>query len=767
MSYDKHFENYENIYRLESHFVIKGKPDEFAVTQIPLAPTLKDEYPEIEDFCRFLPAGIIIIEHKGELIQEDSIMVVDSVLFTFFNHKILYGDPEKCLTEPYSMAVSKSMANRYFGKTDVVGETLKTNDDDLLTITAVFDDLPWNTHMKYNAVFSATTIAHEIGEERFNDRSANSFWGISCISLVKIKENASMQSVIDKFPAFYEKYMKSVGDQISGSFELEATPLAEVHYHPKSLQGDYPTGEHKYLYILASIALFIIIIAGINYMNLATARSAKRFREVGLRKVTGAHKSMLVRQFLGESLSLAFLALVLAVLVIVIFLPTFNEVAHKNFSLSLILNIKFIGLMLGITTVVGIISGLYPSLYLSSLSPVSVLKGSSHARSSGPGLRAILVVFQFMISAALIVGSLSVSNQLKYMQNKDLGFEKDNLIYVNIPDSTINQNVDAFKQELEKSPAILKTAAFRGGPGSFMSKNVMRVEGDGGQMEDIAINNFIVDYDYFDLMEFELDTGRFYSKDMSSDIEKAFVINKTATQEFNWHMDALGKRFQFGVRPDGAPPARDGEIIGVLKDFNYASLHNRVDPIVLVLANDPGYFNTVGVRFSDGQEESVLKWIEKTRKEFNAYYPYDYSFLSEDLNEMYKEEAVISKIFKIFTLLTLFVAALGLLGLSAFMTQQKTKETGLRKVVGATSGQILFLFLKKFMIWVLIANVISYPISYYLINNWLQGFHYRIEFNFLLFLWSFLISAGVAVVTVSFQSLKASQQQPANSLRHE
>ncbi|MHA1655543.1 MAG: ABC transporter permease, partial [Candidatus Heimdallarchaeota archaeon] len=650
MSYDKHFENSENIYRLESHFVIQGKPDEFAITQIPLGPTLKDEYPEIEDFCRFMSAGTIIFDHNESLIQEDSIMIADTVLFTFLSHNVLYGDPEKCLIEPYSMAVSKSMANRYFGRTDVVGETLKTNDEKLLTIKAVFEDLPQNTHMRYNAVFSAVTIAQEMGEERFNDRSANSFWNINLITLVKIKENASMQSVLDKFPGFYEKYMKSIGDQISASFELSATPLAEVHYHTKSLQHDYPTGESKYLYILLSIALFIIIIAGINYMNLATARSTKRFKEVGLRKVTGAHKSLLIRQFLGESVALSFLALILSVFIIVLILPGFNELANKNFDLSLLLNIKSIGFMLLVTILVGLISGLYPSFYLSSLNPVTVLKGSSRSKGSGPGLRAILVVFQFMISSGLIVGSLAVSGQLKYMQNKNLGFEKDNLIYVSIPDTTINKNTEAFKQELEKSPVIEKTAAFMGGPASFLSKNVMRVEGDGGQMEDHAINNYFIEAEYFDLMGFELDTGRFYSRDMGSDNEKAFVINKTAAQEFNWHNDALGKKFQFGIRLDG-PPMRDGEIVGVLKDFNYASLHNRIDPLVLILVNDARFLNTIGVRYSEGQEEKALEWIEKTREEFNAYYPFDYSFLSEDLNEMYKEEAIVSRIFKVFTIL--------------------------------------------------------------------------------------------------------------------
>ena len=766
LTYDKHFKDHNRIYRLESYFTIKGKPDEFAITQIPLGPTLKDEYPEIEEYCRFLPAGTVIFEHNNEKIQEDSIMISDTVLFQFLSHNLIHGDPGKCLVEPYTMAVSESMAKRYFRKSDVLGETLKTNDNKLMTITAVFEDLPWNTHMRYNAVFSAATIEHEIGSERFNDRSAGSFWNIQTITLVKIRENNTIDDVLNKFPGFYDKYMKSVGDYIDGYFELRATPLAHIHYHPKNLQYDYATGEYKYLYILISVALFIIIIAAINYMNLSTARSAKRSKEVGMRKVTGAYRGLLIRQFLGESLVLAIVAMILAVGILFLLLPFFNEIANKNFSHGDLINPVFIGYFIAITILVGILSGLYPSFYLSSFNPVTVLKGNGSGGRSGAWFRTILVVFQFMISAGLIIGSLSVAGQLKYMQNKPLGYARDNLLILPVPDTTIRKNLEAFKQELEKSPLIIKTAGFTGGPGSFIGKNVMRLEGDGGELEDHALNNFRVDYDFIDLMEIEMDTGRFYREDMGSDISEAFVVNQSAAKNFNWHDEALGKRFQFGINLDGTA-ARDGEIIGVMKDFNYASLHNPIDPVVLILNENPMFMATVGIRYEPGQEQKAIEWIRQVRNNFDAYYPFDYYFLNDKLNESYREESSISNIFNIFTLLTLFVAALGLLGLSAFITQQRTKEIGIRKVVGSNPGQIIVLFLKRFLVWVLIANIISFPLAYYLINNWLQDFYYRTEFNYLLFLWSLIISGLVAVATVSYQTWKASRIQPAVSLKYE
>lgn len=766
LNYDSHFKDSERIYRLESYFTIKGKPDEFAITQLPLGPTLKDEYPEIESFVRYLRTGTTIFEHNDQVYQEDSLMVADSNVFTFFGIDLLQGDPENCLKEPNTIALSGTLAKKYFGTTDIVGEQLKDNNDQIYTITAVFTDLPANTHIHFNGIISAASIAQRIGEERFNDRSAGAFWNVNVFTFVKIHENTSFQSVLDKSPEFYEKYMKSLGDQIDASFELRGTPLENIHYHPRKIQSDAPNGEYKYLYILASVALFILIIAAINYMNLATARSSRRSREVGMRKVAGANKSLLIRQFLSESLFMTVISMILAYGFVILALPAYNQLAGKQFNIAGLFQPEIILTMVSITIIVGFLAGLYPSFYLSSFNPVTILKGNSAGKPSGTNLRTALVVFQFMISSALIVGSLAVSSQLRYMQSKPLGFEKEDLLVLSIPDTTIKRNLEAFKQELEKSPAIIQTSAFSGGPGSFMSKQVIRLEGDNNVMEDHALNLYFVDYDYADLMQIKMDTGRFYKRNMGTDNEKAFVVNRSTTREYNWHDKALGKRFHFGINLDG-PPARDGEIIGVMEDYNYRSLHNPIDPLALILVDDPNRFNSLGVRFKTGMEDEAIRWIKQTRERFDPYYPLDYFYLGERLNEYYREESIINKIFKFFTALTLFVASLGLLGLSAFITQQRTKEIGIRKVVGSLPEQIITLFLRKFLLWVVIANIIAFPLAYYFINNWLQDFYYRIEFNYMLFAWALLISLLVATVTVAYQSWKASRMQPAASLRHE
>ncbi len=766
LSYDKYVPEHQQIYRLESHYEIKGKPDEFAITSVPLGPTLKDEYPEIEDFARIMSAGTVIFTKEDVRFQEDSIWYADSTLFALMSMELLYGDQLSALAEPNTMAISASMANKYFGKTNVIGESLKTNNDAVYRITGVFADIPWNSHVRYNALLSTATIAKEIGEARFNDRSSGSFWNVNVMTFVKLKPNTDMSSIFEKFPGFYDKYMKELGDQIQSSFTLKATELSRVHYYSGNLQWDLPTGNISYLYILGVVGFLMLIIASINYMNLSTARSARRAREVGMRKVTGASRGLLIRQFLSESVILSVLAMLISVVVIILVLPGFNALAGKNFTAYMLLTPQIIASILGITILVGLFSGIYPAFYLSSFQPVRILKGMPSGRLSGAGLRRSLVVFQFFISAGLVISSLVVSGQLRYMQKKDPGFDKENLIILSMNDSTVRKNLEGFKQELIKNPNIIATAASNGIPGNDLGKQVMRMEGENGEMEEHAINNMRVDYDFPQLLGVKLDTGRFYDRSMGSDAEKAFIVNRAAVKEYNWLGRPLGKRFQFGINLDGTA-ARDGEIVGVVKDFNYTSLHNPVEPLVFILVANTENLYQLAIRIAPGSEKSSIEWIRKVREEFNPYYPFDYYFLSDKLNEQYNAEARMSKIFMIFTILILFVSSLGLLGLSAFITQQKTREVGIRKVVGSMPEQIIYLFLGEFLRWVLIANAIAIPVAWYLMHRWLQNFYYRIEISLGVFAIAIAVSVIVATLTVTWQSWKASRLKPAISLKYE
>jgi len=766
LNYDKSFRDYESIFRLEANFNIKGKEDKFAVTQVPLAPTLMDEYPEIESNVRLFPAGALYFDKNQEFFQEDSVYYADSTIFDVFSHVFLQGDTKTALVEPNSMVISASMANKYFGKTDILGESIKTNDNQIYNIRGVFRDIPWNTHLRYSALISSATIAKQIGNDRFNDRSAGSFWNINVYSFIKLKPNTSINSVLDKFPSFYDKYMKEIGDQINGGFTLMASPITKIHYDSFNLQYDQPKGNKSYLYILGFVGIFILVIAGINYMNLATARSARRAREVGMRKVSGAHRRSLINQFLGESVILSLAAMIISVGLIILILPLFNEFASKQFTLFGLLSPSISLIFLAITVFVGILSGLYPAFYLSSLDPVKVLKGVAVSDKAGAAFRRFLVVVQFAISAFMITGSLVVSSQLHFMRNKDLGFDKNDVVVVSLRDSTLRTNLEAFKQELKKSPLIIGAGASTSYPGENLNKNVMRVEGVDGAMDEQVLHNFFVDYDYLAMMGFKIDTGRIYSKEMGTDRDKAFVINKKAAQVFNWNENALGKRFQNRLNLDGTA-AMDGQIIGVLKDFNYGSLHNAIEPMVIMVTDRTDFLGNLSVRIKPGSEDQAIEWIRSTREKFNPYYPFEYKFLDDKLNEYYKEDYAISKIFKVFTLLTLFVAALGLLGLSSFITQQKTREIGLRKVLGSSAGQVVMMFIKDFSLWVIIANIISFPLAWYFTDQWLQNFYYKINLGASFFIIAFLISILTALLTVSWQSYKASQLNPAESLKYE
>jgi putative ABC transport system permease protein len=766
LTYDKHHVLHQRIYRLESDFTLDNKNHQFAATQIPLGPTLKDEYPEIVEYARCAPVGTLYFVDGDREFQEDSIWFADSTFFALFTHEFVHGDPHRALNRPNTLVVTESFARRYFGRENPIGENLTDIDHNIFEITGVIKDLPGNSHLKFNGLMSSATLAERIGLERFNDRSAGSFWNIGIYSYVLLAENGSMQAVLDKFPGFYDKYMKEIGDQIKGSFSLMATPLADIHLNPADLEYDQPKGNRSYVYIFVFAALFILVIASINYMNLATARSSRRSREVGMRKVSGSSRGMLIRQFLGESIFIALVSFLISLLLVSLLLPVFNELTGKSLDFGIVAMKEVVLSGLLIALLVGFVSGIYPAFYLSHFNPVAVLKGLVNSSHGGGTFRRALVLVQFSISVIMIIGTLLVSGQLKFMKTTDLGFDKEGLIVMTVRDTTFRKSFEAFRQEIMSHPDILGAAQSSSNPGSNVGIVVQRIEGDGGELHDKAVNLYGVDYYYTDLMGIEIVQGREYERTMGTDISKAFIINEVAAREFGWGEEALGKRWQFGINLDG-PPRRDGEVIGVFRDFHYASLHNKIEPIVLILQDDPLRMPLFNIRTTGKNTEEVIAFIDAKRKEFGDHYPFDYSFLSDNLDEYYKEEAVIGKIFRYFTVLTIMIAALGLLGLSAFMAQKRTREVGIRKVMGCSVNGIVYLFIREFTKWIIISNLVAWPIAWFGMNKWLQNFQYRIDITAWIFVLAFALSLSVALVTVSWQSIRAATINPADSLRYE
>jgi putative ABC transport system permease protein len=776
LTYDKYNQNYKRIYRLESDFSIAGKEDKFAATQVPLAPTLKDEYPEIEEYVRFVPAGTLYFKYENKEFREDSLLFCDSTVFRVFTYPLLTGDPSQAINRPYTMVITQGLANRYFGKTNAIGKTVQSMDGHLYEVTGVMKDLPGNSHVKFNGLISAATVREQIGKDRFDDRSAGAFWNIGLFSYVMLKENTTTDGIIKKFPDFYNKYMKSLGDKINGSFKLKMKPLAREHHYSADLGYDFPGGNIKYVYIFSIVGLLILIIAAINYMNLATARSARRAREAGIRKVVGSTRGKLIGQYLSESMVITLLAFIISLLLVWLFLPEFNHIANKGLSFSNLIAPEMIGSIIGLTLVIGLISGSYPAFYLSSYNPAMVIKGQTDQKGGNINLRKVLVVVQFAISVFMLVGMMVVNSQLNFMQKTDIGFKKDNIMVMTLRDTTFKKNTDAFREELLKLPDITGVSFSTGNPGSSVSIQVTRIEGDSGKMIDKAVNNYFIDYDYLPMMNMKILQGRNYDRSMTSDVKNAFIINETAAKKFGWidsaskaagnYMSAIGKKFYWGIDLKGGA-SRPGQIVGIVKDFHYNSLHNPIEPIVLLLMDDVQLRYGVNISLSGRNRERTIAAIDKIRQDFGDKYPFEYKFLDESLHEFYIGEERINILFRIFTILTIFVAVLGLLGLSSFLTQQRTREIGVRKVMGATSSIIMVMFIRQFSTWVIVANIVALPLSYYFMGKWLQDFTYRTHLQIWIFVAAFLLSLIVAILTVSYRVIIAANTNPAEAVRYE
>ena len=771
LSYDAHNENFERIYRLEGDFFISEKQDLTAITQIPLGPTLKDEYPEIEEQARLVnyrnfAGGDLYFKKEKSIFKEDSIMWADSTIFKIFSIAFIAGDPETALSQPSTIVISETLAMKYFGSTNVLGESLKSLDDAIYTIVGVFENLPGNVHMNFNGLISAATIEEQIGSERFNDRSANSFWNVATYTYVLLAENTTPDMVISKFPDFYDKYMKELGEQINASFNLRITPLKDVHFQKDELTWDLPKGNMNYIYIMGVIGVLLILIASINYTNLTTARATSRGKEIGVRKVGGASKANLRSQFLGESVATAIVAGLVAAFLTALILPLFNRLSGNAFSWQVLLQPTIILFIVGLSIFTGLLSGIYPSTYLASFNPVSILKGNGVSEKDRGWFRRGLVIIQFLISAIMIIGSVVVAMQMNFIQNKDLGFDKEQILLLTLNDTAVMSNVNAFMEEIERHPAVEETSISTTAPGRFYGKQVMTAEQNNGEMIEKAFNQCFVNFEYMNTMGLSLVKGRFYDREYGSDITNAFVVNEALVEEMQWGDEAIGKKFIRGVNIEGANNP-EGEIIGIVKNYNYGSLHNPVEPLVMACQDNASFMRTLSVRVSGQEMEEVLPWIEEKRNAFNPAYPITYSYLSDELDTLYGEEKIIFALVLSFTALIIFLSSLGLLALSAFMTAKRKRETGIRRVMGASQNQILSLFLLQFSRWVIISNVLAWPVAFFVMKNWLQNFTYRIEFPLWTFILSLLLSLTIAVITVSWQSIKVSRLNPAESIRAE
>lgn len=735
ISYNRFHRNADNIYRIYTDFHYDRGVRQFSNIPQPVGPEFQKTVPEINLAVRLLD-GAATVKHGADIFYEKEILYVDPSFFEVFTFPFIRGDSQTSFTEPHSALITESMAKKYFGDKDPIGEVLTMDQEHQVKVTGIIKDAPDNSSIRFDFLIPYSYL-DAIGYDTKKWDSWN------CQTYVLLSKNVTAQQVVQKI----QGYPKTFHPDEEAYFRLQSLK----HIRLYTLSG--AMGSIKYVYILSVIALFILVIACINFMNLATARSAKRAREVGLRKVVGARRAQIIRQFYGESLVMTITALGFALALAEALLPFFNRVSGKNLNLDFSGNFVIYLTLIGIALFTGIISGSYPAIYLSSFLPTKVLKSSFHSRSGNSTFRKVLVVFQFSLSIMLIISTAVVYSQLKYIQNKDLGFDKENLIYVGMDDERIVRNFDAIKIEMLQDPSIVKVTR------TFQIPSYNRFSSDAewegkNPSQDILFNISVVDPDYLDTMKLELVEGRNFSRDLSTDTFN-YILNEEAVNQMG--IDSpVGKWLECGEK---------GEIIGVVKNYHYMPFTYEIQP--LILHYNPPLFRYAMIRISGMNVPQTIGFLEKLWGRFAPEYPFGYHFLNEDYDLIYQNERRMSEIFRYFTLLAVFISCLGLFGLASFMAEQRTKEIGIRKVLGATVSGITILLSKEFTKWVLAANVIAWPIAYFAISKWLKGFAYRADISLLTFILAGALALFIAVLTVGYQAIKAAVADPVDALRYE
>jgi len=762
LSYDKCHEKYDRIYRVESHFTIQEADDFFAVSALPISYAMKQDFPEdVENYCRFTPTDNNLYIYDNRKYFDDDIVYADSTLFDVFTHKFIIGSPQDALNDPNEIVLTQSFAHRIFGNENPLGKTITTGRGTDLTVTGIIEDVPYNAHLRFSAAISFMTLASLFPDNMFYSLESLMFWNVGYYSYILLTKNGNIQNVYNGYPEFNEKYIEPLGKTVNGKFRYILTPLDKIHLF-SNLRSDLPTGNIAYVYTFALVALFLLLIGCINYMNMATAQSTSRSIEVGIRKVVGAPKRSLRWQFLLEAVLTALFAFIIALIAVELILPSFNALADRHLTFNFAKNFGFLSLILGVTILVGLISGSYPAFYLSSFKPIKVLKGK--LRKNKGTLRKVLVLLQFSISIIMIVGTFTVMQQLRYLREKDLGFDQDNLIVLTIRDTAGIHNLAAFEEELEKVPDFEKVSSSSSLPGEGYGIIVQKYETLDGKMLEKAINFVLVQQNYLDMMGMKLVAGRDFDPNLKTDLEEAVIINEATARVLGWGNDAIGKKIDFGAGNEGGA-LRYTKVIGVVNDFNYESLHNAIDPLLILLSEDP--LRNICIRINQKNTAEALKTLEEKWNEFNPTYPFEYKFLDDSLNQQYIAEQKLGQVFTVFAILCIFIACLGLFGLAAYTAEQRTKEISIRKVMGASGSGMVILLCKEFSFWVVLANIIAWPVAYFAMQKWLENFAYSITQNAFTYLLAGVTALVIAIVTVSFRAIKAANTNPAEALKYE
>ncbi len=765
LSYDKFHSNSERIYRLYNKSLIGNNEFKGTYTPSPLAETMLAEYPEIEKVTRLWNRSQRSFRVGEATFIEDKFFFADSSFFQIFDFELIEGDPKNVLKHAGTIVLSESAAKKYFGDSSPIGKTITEDNENNYTVTGVMRDAPRNSHVK------PELIASFVSDPFHNN---NNWFAQSPQTYLLLKEGADPQLLEDKIPDLVEKYIgpelvRLIGitleefQQAGQSYGYKIQPLESIHLH-SNIDGEYEAnGNIQHVYIFSIIAVFILLIACINFMNLTTARSASRAKEVGIKKVLGGTRAQLIRQFIGESILLTILAMALALLIIEISLPAFNQLAEKNLSFydfGFVQSLVFILVTIAVT---GFIAGSYPAFFLSAFSPVKTIKKQLTKTGSGKNiqLRSVLVLFQFTISITLLITTIIIFMQMDYIQNKKIGFDSEQLLVVKRTNG-LGSAMISFKDKILQNPDILNAAYAIDLPGDTYSSNAHRIKGR--PVEELHVMELTyVDPDYLETMGMEMSWGRFFSDENATDTAKV-IINEQAVRSLGL-TDIGSEKLILQTGTDEESSVHD--IVGVVKDFHFSSFHQKVQPIAMYMLPEGGWANRLAVRVRAGKTQEAINFLEKSWDEMQTGHPFVYTFLDQTLAKLYQNDHKTRVIYTIFSILALFVASLGLFGLTAYTTESRTKEIGIRKVLGADDSTIIFMLSRDFTKWVLYANFLAWPLSFYLVNHWLNNFAYRIDMPWHIFIIAGVFALLLALVTVLYQSIKASRTNPAFSLKYE
>jgi len=743
LSYDKFHENDPYIYRVEENQYYSGRVYHVTVTPYPLAPALKQDFPEIIEATQYVGLGGQLLRYGEKAFFETGIKAVAPAFFRMFTFPIVKGDSHTALDDPFSLVISEEIAKKYFGEEDPIGKVFSINNRYDMKVSGVMKNVPNNSYLQFDMVLPYALL-EKVGAV------SDSMGSNSILTFVQLQKGASLQQVNDKIRGFIKKH---VPDSVT---ELELALYSRIHLHQYFGYGR-DMGQIKYVYIFSLIAFFVLLIACINFMNLSTARSANRAREVGVRKVVGALKSHIIRQFYGESIIYAFIALAFAAMLVVLLMSPFNNLSGKELSLGILGNGMILVGFIGVTLFTGLVAGSYPALFLSSFQPVSVIKGSLKSGAGSSLFRRMLVVVQFALSIFLIIGTVVVYNQLQYMKNRDVGYNKEHLVYIPMRGQT-GRFYEALKNALVRDSRILGVTGSSHRP-SNIGSNSGGADWEGKDPEKVVLIGMSgVDYDYIDTIGIELTEGRSFSKEYGTDQTEAFIVNEEVAKLIGKE-SVVGERFSF--------VGRDGKIIGVMKNFHYYSLRNKIEPLAIYMNPAAKGFNYTLIRIPSENISASLDFVKETWQKVVPGFPFEYRFLVDDFEYYYRSEERMGDLLKYFSILAVFIACLGLFGLASFTAEQRTKEIGIRKVLGASAQQITLLLCREFFVLVLLANIISWPVAYFVMRNWLQGFAYRANLGVFTFVLTMGLALVIALLTVSFQAVKAAVANPVDALKYE